>query len=265
MSVFQSSLVAYNLSSIQFAYYACALPSSCLTNLIVDSKGVPNTPADDHWAIQFAYTPLGDWQETSFLISFLPTGEIDWSRTTKADLKTANTILAPSINQLQILTGSTDSFGFWKFISWIVISNHWLLLYDFGQVAPTYSDIDLISYNQPQNFASTNNIFINNTLFENFAAYLEEVPLQILNNYLNGTRLPNPQFVALDDHNSLQPFETTILRSYSCVERRLKGWVSAAISVLAADYAFIVGGYKVLVLLIGTWLKHIDKDGMSII
>ena len=210
---------------------------------------------------------LHSWKETSFLISFLPTGEIDLSRTTKADLNTANTILAPSINQLQNLTGSTDRFDFWKFISWIVVSNHWLLLYDFGQVAPTYSDIGLISdtLTQLQNFTSTNNIFINNTLFENFAVYLEEAPLKIVNNYLNGAGLTLPQFLVLDDNDSLQPFETTILRSYSCVERRLKGWVSVAISVLVADYAFIVGGYTVLVWLIGTWLKHIDKDGMSII
>src|SRR5208282_1794589 len=100
-----------------------------------------------------------------------------------------------------------------------------------------------------------------------FAAYLGDVPLQMINNYLkegNYGQIALPQFMALGDNNSLQPFETPILRSYACVARRLKGWVSATISVLVADYAFIVGGYRVLVLLVGTWLKRIDKDGMNI-
>src|SRR5438552_8184223 len=94
----------------------------------------------------------------------------DHSRTRTADLNTANIILAPSISQLQLLTGTHASFDFWKFINWIFVINHWLLLFDFGQLVPTYSDIslDFDTSSQLKTFTSANNIFINNTLFSVF-------------------------------------------------------------------------------------------------
>jgi hypothetical protein len=143
-----------------------------------------------------------------------------------------------------------------------VVSNYLLLLYDFGQVAPTYSNISLIlNTGDPlQTFTSANNIFISTTLFAIFDAYLRDVPLQMIDYYLSDSNFTFPPFLDLDTNNTPHPFDTPFLRDYSCVERRLKGLISVAISILVADYAFIVSGYKVIVLLIGTWLKHIDKD-----
>ena len=71
----------------------------------------------------------------------------------------------------------------------------------------------------------------------------------------------NPNFLPLDTNNSLKPNPTSFLRSYSCVQRQWKGWVTVIILVIVADYTFIMGGYT-LVLLVAGWLqKH--KDGNS--
>ena len=222
---------------------------------------VPNTPAGDSWTLVVTSTPSTSFRATNYQIAFLPTGEVDFTRTSSETFNAVNSLLAPTVSILQQVQG--PDFDFWKFINWIFVSYYWILLYDFGQINPTfykYNQLQFPLFDEPIPFPSTNNIFVNDTLFSIYSSYLHDTVVPFLNKNTN-VMLNPPTFLPLSADNSLQPFGVTLLRSYSCVERQLKGWVSAAISVLVADYALIMGGYTFFVFVIGWWQKRKHKQG----
>jgi hypothetical protein len=136
-------------------------------------------------------------------------------------------------------------------------------LYDFGQTGPTYYNFTpegFPNFTAPVSYSSTNNIFINNTLFNIYSRYINDTIVPLLAQQAFAAQ----GFLPLDSNNSLKPTPTAFLRSYSCVQKQLKGWVSVFISVLVADFAFITGGYT-LVLLVAGWLQaHVDGDSGKI-
>lgn len=141
----------------------------------------------------------------------------------------------------------------------MIVSIYWILLADFGQIAPTiypYLQSPIWqgypSYLTPTQYPPTNNIFYNETLFKNYSSYLNETILPLFNSYYQlNTSLPE---FNLDVNNRIQPIPMTFVRSYSCTQRQLKGWVSVVISIAVADYSLIFGAYGVAVL-IGKWLQ----------
>ena len=46
------------------------------------------------------------------------------------------------------------------------------------------------------------------------------------------------------------------------MERQMKGWVSATISVLVADYAFILGAYNLILWGASWWMKNKKQGGV---
>jgi hypothetical protein len=195
--------------------------------------------------------------ETWIPIVFSPTGDIDDSRTNSSHLLLANTILRPTTTLLQEYLGS--QFDIWELINWIWVSFYWMMLFDFGQVTPTTyspagnvllegSPIVIPTFTLPATFhPPTNNIFINETLFEIYSEYFREISM-VFNVAL-------PEFSALNDTNRLQPVETGFLRSYSCLKREWKGALSGIISVLAADYALFFGAYSIIIFFAG--VRHV--------
>jgi hypothetical protein len=116
------------------------------------------------------YIPNGETQEQHFSVSFLPTGEIDTVHTPPGDLVNATILLAPTIAGLQNATGN-DMMHIWKLINWVCVTDYWLDLYDLGQISPTLHHSfpeGTVDFSNPVAFPSTNNIFLNESLFSNF-------------------------------------------------------------------------------------------------
>ena len=208
------------------------------------------------------YIPVGSITEEFIPITFLPSGDYQ-TLTPSQNLEQANKILAQTITLVRAATGDPN-FDFWQLMNWAMVSYYWIFLADFGQIQPMYYDYTssgLPNFSSPVPYPSTNNIFVNNTLFTIYAEYLANTVFPFLHKIDTGLVLPN--FLALDENNSLKPLPMTFLRSYSCTERQLKGWLSATISVLTTDYAFIVGGYKLVVWIAGKWCRSKHKEGKS--
>ena len=187
---------------------------------------------------------------------FLSTGEIDTNRTLIKDLNFANTLLADSI--LLVRSFASQEIDFWKLINWFVVSFYWLSLYELGQIEPTtYTPQTLIDvgvcipdFTQPTFYSPTNNIFVNNTLFQIYSEYFRTTIFPIFN-------FSAPEFLQLNETNRLQPRDITFIRGYNCQERNLKsGWY---FSVFAVDFAFITGAYHLLIFIIGIMEKRRRK------
>lgn len=72
---------------------------------------------------------------------------------------------------------------------------------------------------------------------------------------------PQLNFLPLDDTNRIIEVDTYFLRTYSCLERRWKGPLSAIISVLVADYALVLGPYTLIILVASFIQKRRENDG----
>jgi hypothetical protein len=175
------------------------------------------------------------------------------THTLPSDLANANSLIEPTIQILRDISGDS-SFDIWKLFNWMIVVVHWSLLANLGQIAPTAYDTTIPNDPQPVPFPPTNNIFINQSLFEIYSGYsnstLEPLFAEI------GFTPPPP--VLLDDQNRLMPVETTLLRSYTCTQRQPKGPISLIISVISADYALIVGAYTITLYIAGRIQKRKD-------
>jgi hypothetical protein len=196
----------------------------------------------------FTYTNITAIVPNQAFLTFLPNGSFDMTRTSQTDLDTANTILAPAFNVLQQQIGHT--FDFWQVINWIFVSFYWAFLADFGQVNPSILNLPTqMQIALPQ----TNNIFINNTLFEQYYSFLQDTVIPII--FPGSPSSFFPTFNNVSDVNSLHSSETTFIRSYSCVVRMIKSPINFIISVVVGDYVFINGAY-VIVIWVGAWIQE---------
>jgi hypothetical protein len=147
---------------------------------------------------------------------------------------------------------------------------HWLYLADFGQTSSTvYPNLTFFRAagpNAPESsefypavqLPSTYNIFVNETGYDNmisfvfawFESFTGDLPANIPT-FHQTSELP------------LEPNETSFVVSYSCNERQLKSPVSLVITVIAADYALIVGGYSI-VKWIGMFLEKRRENGSDL-
>jgi hypothetical protein len=235
------------------------LVRACLTQLTIlaNVNSIPNTPAGDSWNLYLGYTPANAFNESLIPITFLPTGEIDLKSTSNQSLDTANALLAPTINAMRLAMGDPE-FDFWNFANWLVVSYYWLFLSNFGQTSPTYYNFtseDLPNLLAPVFYSSTNNIFVNSTLFSIYSSYLTDL--------FSFVGLPPPEFLPLDNNNSLQQTAVTFLTSYSCMQRQPQPFIYAAVSVLVADYVFIAGGYSFVIIVATWWKKRRTAEGKS--
>ena len=188
-----------------------------------------NSPANDHWTLSISYSLNNETTDRYVEVVFLSTGEIDFMQTPA--LTAANDLLAPTIALVRSHT--SPQFDFWKLMNWLFVSVYWTILNDLGQISPTHYIFDggvdcLPNFSRPIQYLPTNNIFFNASLFNIYSAYLRNTIAPFLNFSTTAEILP------LDnDNNHLRPVERTFLRSYSCIERRLKAPISWIFSVIA--------------------------------
>src|SRR5437762_8592531 len=106
----------------------------------MDRPMEPNSPANEYWTLYFLYTFQNAPQSQKYIsVSFLATGEIDMRHTSNSDLDKIKNLLKPTIYLLKTALNdySFDSFDGMRLLNFLVVSNYWLYLWDFGQIAPT--------------------------------------------------------------------------------------------------------------------------------
>ena len=114
-------------------------------------------------------------------------------------------------------------------------------------------------FSQQFQHSSTNNIFVNETLFAIYSDFMRKTILPML-----GIKTSIAEFEPLHDDNRLDIPPTSILRSYSCIERKLKPLFTAIFSVVVADYAFIIGGLSLVTFISAWYQKRSVQRGISI-
>jgi hypothetical protein len=94
------------------------------------------------------------------------------------------------------------------------------------------------------------NIFVNPVLYENSRA--------MLNKWIDQ---PIPSFDNFSDYLPFRENNSVLFQSYYCQKRQRKGALNLFITVIAADYALIMGGYK-LVVFIASWIEKRRQEGI---
>jgi hypothetical protein len=105
---------------------------------------------------------------------------------------------------------------------------------------------------------STNNIFVNPTLFQTYGSFLQTTIQPILNYSL-------PNINSVDERNQLQPTSCTFLRSYSCRKLQPKRLISIIQQILVGDYVLVHASYLLICKLLGYYYKRRDVKGMTLI
>ena len=170
------SLGYSGLSSFSFFYYRIA-PS--LKVLITEYLlGEFNSLANNPWVLVFNYTLNNETSATAIPVHFLPTGEVDTTVTTEAELSVIKAILAPSLNFLkQKALQRGIEVDFWKLVNFVFVGYHWLMLANLGQTSPTlYAPISFppvpewyrLNFTDVKSHSSVDNIFTKVTLFANY-------------------------------------------------------------------------------------------------
>lgn len=128
-------------------------------------------------------------------------------------------------------------------MNWLFVSVYWTAFYDVGQLSPTLPG--------RTEMPLSNNIFVNQTLFNYYTSYLRNTVLPFLGPKTDW----EPDFNNLTNENSLKAIDVMFVRSYQCVEKRLKPPISLIVYLIAADYAMI-GIPRAMVIWIAIWIQR---------
>ena len=180
------------------------------------------------------------------------------------NLTRANNLFAPTIRALLTTANQVglESIDLWQLINWMFVTQYWTLLYDFGEIQPTiYKRNDTIPrVFIPYVFPETNNIFINETLFEIYARYFRDTVIPLL----TGMYQPDLTFQPLGANNRLRSTAVAFDMAYYCIESELKSPLSLVIALLVADLSMFQTAYTVIKGIVGSWQKKKNpKDGAS--
>jgi len=247
-----------NISSFSFEYGMVSTRWKATNAIDINAAG---NIAGDNWTL-FVEIEDSFGVEQNFVIPVNATGGYDLDADLPGDgaNKFFNTSCAAIIGAFQygseyVITDIYTPNDLLDLVIWIFVSQYWVTLYDAGQIAPA----ELPS--------TESNIFVNETLFQQFSSFLFNRVIPAFETYLppsinNQTAAIPIQFLPLNDTNRLQPVDTSFFIAYSCTERQLKGWFSVLTSVFTADYAILVTAYGIFIFIAGGVQKRKD-EGIS--
>jgi hypothetical protein len=201
--------------------------------------------------MQVTYRVENATRFTTGTVTFLPSGQIA-SSTVPAFLNDVNSILAPTISTMtQLATAAgVANFDFWELMNWIFVSQYWLLLLDFGQIAPSTFHYDSqgtrLDYG-PVRYSPQYNIFYNETLFDQYNSYLRQTILPLFG------YSTVPDFLPLDDSNRMNATTISLKMLYTCTDLKLKDSAGLIISLIVADWAMLTSLFAVVVFLLAIW------------
>jgi hypothetical protein len=220
-----------------------ATPVFLRTNILIldfsDHLDQINTPANQSWELALFTTPLSQVDPNTNYVSFLPNGSVDTTAT--SDQSFVVEVLLGA--QEALLARTNVTVDILKFVNWIFVSIYWTMLFDLGQTSPKIYQYggDPTLPDDPISFPTTNNIFINPSLFEIYYSYLNNTVLPILagTNNLTAADIDIPWFDSPSALNHLNDSTTTFIRDFSCKARQFKKPLEALVQVILADYALI--------------------------
>ena len=193
------------------------------------------------------------------ILRFLATGEMDDSPPPNSDgmwnITDASRILAPAMAY-----SGRNGPEFWEMIGRTFSILYWLYLADLGQVSAInnlYADVSQSSVPTPINPPATSNIFVNQSLYQNYLNYLQSGQFPF--NWTGENPFAN--FSETLDQ-PLEPIDTTFLQSYTCQRLQLKTAISLLISIITSDYPFLVLEYT-LVLLLASKLEKRRRESKT--
>jgi hypothetical protein len=217
------------------------------------------TPANGSWTMFVSYLNDTAVGATGVPIVFTPTGQVDTTLTSNSSFQLAQGLLAPtisSINQLAAAKGVAN-VDFWELINWLFVSHYWALLLDFGQISPATFHYDdqgaLVDYG-PIEYPPTNNIFVNETLFGIYEAYLNNTILPLFGYHL-------PAFNPLNDTNRMNASDVSLRLLYTCTDLQLRPAHSLVINLMVADWALITSLLTIGLIIGAWWTQRKDEEG----
>ena len=168
--------------------------------------------------------------------------------------------MSGNLTELGLLLGGKSVAGFSEAAVWEYVGRNFCILYclflaDFGRTAVSNPLFGTVT--QPAVSNTIANIFVDQVLYENYLEYLRNLESDSF--YIQLTNASSP-VIPSTTFTPLQPVNTTFRQTYSCQQRQLKSGANFLISVIAADYAFIVGGYSLIIWIAGAIQKR-RKDG----
>jgi hypothetical protein len=179
----------------------------------IDNLRNINTPAGYYWTLFIGVTSTETYgYETPYPISFLPTGKIDAIHTLPEILRNVTLILEPTIMLMQHISGD-PAFNIWKLLNFVFVSYYWLLLRDLGEIAPTAYNFSISDSPQTTIFPSTNNVFINETLFHIYSEYILNTIIPLFNNFFgvtSGSDSFRSTTQLVSSHSRQRSYETTL-------------------------------------------------------
>jgi len=143
--------------------------------------------------------------------------------------------LAPMVvKQLPLLLGLQEDPKFCSVLAAIFMVWYWVALADFGRLSSGRLSED-------------DNIFVNETLFELYNTFLNDVALSYTLPNTSSNYGLNP-FPFNETNPQLSPMPLAV-GPYICSQRRIKVGLNLLISVAAADTALILGAYNLFIFL----------------
>jgi hypothetical protein len=208
------------------------------------------------FGVVFTYMFTNESASSPTILRFLATGEIDTSPPPN-DSPLWNTTDASRIFAPALAHSGLEALKFWEIIGRRFSIIYWICLADFGQVSAVnneYADVSKSDLPGPFSYPATNNIFVNQSLYQNYLEYLQsdQFPFNWAgeNQFANLTK-------TLDE--PLQPSDEMFLQSYSCQHLQVKTAISFVIAVISADYPFLIVGH-LLVVWIASKLEKRQRD-----
>jgi hypothetical protein len=168
-------------------------------------------------------------------VTFDPAAPGENCQISRSDVETLHIIFGRQ-NYLERVCATAAMFVVW----------YWVGLADLGQVT-----------SQGATGQESNNIFVNETLFELYSSFINSTIIPHLNR-------PgwNTSFNILPVSETNKPLSNSPVSLYTmltCSQRQIKGWVSFVVSVAAADTALILGVYNVFIFIAGWIQKRRDR------
>jgi hypothetical protein len=144
-------------------------------------------------------------------------------------------------------------------MNWIFVSQYWLLLLDFGQIAPSTFHYDSLGTRLdygPVRYSPQYNIFYNATLFDQYNSYLRKTILPLFR------YSTVPDFLSLDDSNRMNATTVSLKMLYTCTDLQLKDSAGLIISLIVADWAMLTSLFAVVVFLLAIWKLRTVEYGI---
>jgi hypothetical protein len=142
---------------------------------------------------------------------------------------------------------STNGTEFCGVLSAMFVVWYWVALYDFGQVSPGNDKALAVQFP---------NILTNQTLFDIYLTFINDVALP----FTNGYQFPKISALPLGGSNKFEYSPVSLLSLFTCSGRQLKGFLSFVISIIAADTALVLGAYSLFIFIASHIQRRRDRN-----